>query len=824
MNKKRVHISLILVLMGTLFSGALFGQKTKVSGIVKDAETGELLPFVNIIFKGTKSGTITDLDGRYELETYYASDSLKASFIGYQPQTKKVQRDQSQIVNFSLSVSSIQLEAAEIRPDEDAENPAHPIVRSILRNKNINNREKLDAYEYELYNKVEFDLNNLTDEFMERRIFKPFEFVFDNLDSTEEKVFLPIFMTENLSNFYYRKNPKLEKEVISAARVSGIENNSVNQFLGDMYQNVNIYDNNIIVFGKSFVSPVSNSGFAFYDYYLEDSLLIGDKWCYQIKFQPKRKQELTFNGDFWVNDTTYAIKKVIATIAEDANINWIQGLKVQQEYDEVDDEVWMLTNDQLVIDFNVADKTMGFYGRKNTSYSDFVVNKPRDEEFFKGISDIIVEKDANEKSTEFWEEKRHVSLTENEKAVYQMVDSIQNVPQFRTIADIITLFVSGYKTIGKVELGPYYTFYSFNPVEGHRFRLGGRTSNSFSKRVMIEGYTAYGVKDERLKYGGGVWFMLNKQPRMLLKLSGKQDIEQLGQASGAFREDNVLSSLFRRNPANKLTGVTEAKIDFEREWFFGFSNRVIFTHRVLSALGALEYQRFNDAKNFIPVGNLINSEATLYTRFAYKEKFVSGEFERVSLGTKYPTLELELSTGLPGVLGAQYDYQKAIFRIRDKVRFGPFGYARVGIEAGKYWGELPYPLLQLHQGNETFFYDESAFNTMNFFEFVSDEWTSASISYHMEGLFFNKIPLLRKLKWREVVSAKGVVGNYNSANEEILVRPSNTYLLTKPFMEGAIGVENIFKVLRIDGLWRLTYLDNPNIVKFGIRAKIQIDF
>ncbi|MGB1031843.1 MAG: DUF5686 family protein, partial [Flavobacteriales bacterium] len=423
-----------------------------------------------------------------------------------------------------------------------------------------------------------------------------------------------------------------------------------------------------------------------------------------------------------------------------------------------------------------------------------------------------------------WDDHRHVKLTENEKAVYQMVDSIQNVPQFRTIADIITLFVSGYKTLGKVELGPYYTFYSFNPVEGHRFRLGGRTSNAFSKKIMIEGYTAYGVKDERLKYGGGVWFMLNKQPRMLLKVSGKQDIEQLGQASGAFREDNVLSSLFRRNPANKLTGVTEAKVDFEREWFFGFSNRVIFTHRVLSALGALEYQRFDDAKNFIPVSNLITSEATLYTRFAYKEKFVSGEFERVSLGTKYPTLELELSAGLPGVLGAQYDYQKAIFRIRDKVRFGPFGYARIGVEAGKYWGELPYPLLQLHQGNETFFYDESAFNTMNFFEFVSDEWTSASVSYHMEGLFFNKIPLLRKLKWREVVSAKGVVGNYNSANEEILVRPSNTYILSKPFMEGAIGVENIFKVLRIDGLWRLSYLDNPDIVKFGIRAKLQIDF
>ncbi len=810
------------------FALVCLGQKTKVSGKVTDAETGEPLPFVNILFKGTKSGTITDLDGYYSIETYYASDSLKASFIGYETKTLKVRRDQEQQLDFQLQISAIQLEVAEIRPDE-AENPAFAIIRGILRNKDINNREKLKAYEYEVYNKVEFDLNNLSEEFMERKIFKPFQFAFDNLDSSEEKVYLPVFMTENLSNFYYRKDPKTSKEVINAAQVSGIENNSVNQFLGDMYQNVNIYDNNIIVFGKSFVSPVSNSGFAFYDYYLLDSTLIGDKWCYQIKFQPKRKQELTFNGDFWVNDTTYAIKQVDARIAEDANINWIHGLQVQQSYDEVEPEVWMLTKDRLVVDFNVADKTMGFYGRKTTTYKNFVINEPRSDEFYKGISDIIVSDGAGERDATFWDEHRHIELSENEKSVYQLVDSIQNIPQFRTIADIITLFVSGYKQVGKFEIGPYYTLYSFNPVEGHRFRLGGRTSNSFSKRVMLEGYTAYGLRDQRFKYGGGVWLMLSKQPRVLLRVEGKKDVEQLGASSGAFREDNVLSSVFRRNPANKLTNVLEGKVTFEREWFYGLSNQLIFTHRVLRPLGALNYERYNDANksSVVPVGRLITSEITLYTRFAYKEKYVSGEFERVSLGTKYPTLELALSSGLEGVLGAEYDYRKVVFRVRDKLRFGPFGYAKLSVEAGKFFGQLPYPLLQLHQGNETFFYDETAFNTMNFFEFVSDEWVSAGISYHLEGLFLNKVPLFRRLKWREVVSAKGVLGRFDPRNEnELLLAGTNTNTFegNKPFMEGAIGVENIFKVLRIDGLWRLSYLDNPDIVKFGIRAKLQIDF
>jgi len=825
----RLHsITRFLLLTSVLLAGlSALGQKTKVSGKVIDAVTGEALPFVNILFIGTKSGTITDLDGNYSIETYYASDSLRASFIGYKSQALKVRRDQEQVLNFKLEMSSIQLEVAEIRPDE-AENPAFAIVRGILNNKDINNREKLEAYEYEVYNKVEFDLNNLTDEFMERKIFKPFQFAFDNLDSSEEKVYLPIFMTENLSNFYYRKNPKTSKEVINAAQVSGIENNSVNQFLGDMYQNVNIYDNNIIVFGKSFVSPVSNSGFAFYDYYLLDSTFIDNKWCYQIKFQPKRKQELTFNGEFWVNDTTYAIKQVDARIADDANINWIYGLQVKQSYDEVEEEVWMLTKDQLVVDFNVADKTMGFYGRKTTTYKNFVINKPKSEEFYKGISDIIVSDGAGDKDDEFWESHRHINLSENEKSVYQLVDSIQNIPQFRTIADIITLFVSGYKQVGKIEIGPYYTLYSFNPVEGHRFRLGGRTSNSFSKRVMLEAYTAYGLRDQRFKYGGGVWLMLSKQPRILLRVEGKKDVEQLGASSGAFSEDNVLSSVFRRNPANKLTNVLEGKVTFEREWFYGLSNQIIFNHRVLRPLGALNYERFDDSNKslVLPVGRLTTSEITLYTRFAYKEKYVSGEFERVSLGTKYPTIELALSSGLQGILGADYDYRKAVFRVRDKLRFGPFGFAKISVEAGKFFGQLPYPLLQLHQGNETFFYDETAFNTMNFFEFVSDEWVSTSISYHLEGLVLNKIPLFRKLKWREVVSAKGVIGRFDKRNLNELLLPETTYTFNgnKPFMEGAIGVENIFKVLRIDGLWRLSYLDNPDIVKFGIRAKLQIDF
>lgn len=809
---------------------AVAAQKTVVSGKVIDAETKEPILFSPVVFVGTKSGAMTDENGNYRIETYYSSDSLRVTSVGYKPQTKKVKQGITQVVNFELSLQG-ELKEIIIRPEEGP-NPAIELVKNILKNKKINNREKLDAYEYEAYNKVEFDLNNITEEFQNRKIFKAFEFVFEGIDTTEEKVYLPVFMTESLSEFYFKREPKFSKEVIKATKVSGVENESINQFLGDMYQNVNIYDNEIIAFNKSFTSPISAYCLGFYDYDLVDSAFIGNKWCYKLQFFPRRKQELLFYGEMWVNDSTYAIRSVEATIAEGANINWIKAFKVAQEYDEVEEEVWMLVKDELLIDFNISDKKMGVYGRKTASYKDFIINKPRPKEFYAGLSDVVVEEDAAEKDDAFWNEMRHIELSAKEQQIYNMVDTLKSLPQFKTVANIITLFVSGYKVIGNIELGPYYTFYSFNPVEGNRFRLGGRTSNAFSKRIMLDGYVAYGLRDQRFKYGGGFIYMLNKNPRMAFGASGKRDMEQLGQADGAFREDNVLSSVFRRNPANKLTDVTELNGYFEREWLYGLTNKLIFTHRVLKPAGeAYRYVRFTpQLTDQQQVNFLVTSEVSLYTRFAYKEKFVYGEFERVSLGTKYPALEVIYSYGFPNVLGSEFRYQKVIARVDDKVRFGPFGYVNYTVEGGKIFGNLPYPILMMHQGNETFFYDESSYNTMNFFEFVSDEWASVWATYHAEGLVLNKIPLMRRLKWREVVSAKALVGNYNLDNDRILSRDFNydgrpdIYTLSKPFVEAALGIENIFKVLRVDAIWRLSYLDNPNIVRFGIRAKFQVDF
>ena len=415
----------MLTILVILFAGVSVAQKTTVRGKVYDKATGETLPFVNISFVNSKVGTTSDINGSFYISTYYATDTLVASYVGYLKNKAEVKKDVSQEINFYLESGNIEMEEVVIKYKG---NPADIIFDRIIENKAANNKEKFSAYEYEVYNKVEFDLNNIDSTFRNRRIMKKFDFVFDYMDSTDKKPYLPMFMTESISQYAYRKNPKNRKEVIKATKVSGLPDNSISQFLGDMYQNINIYENQLEILEKQFVSPVSNYGQRYYKYYLVDSAFIDAQWCYRLDFKGKRKQDPVLNGHFWVHDTTYAIKKIEAELPELININYVRDLRLAQEFTQIDGENWMLTKDYLVVDFNFNDKAMGIYGRKTSTYRDFVINQPRDMSYFNGFEDIVVETGSDEKSEEFWEENRHVELEENEAEIYEMVDSLQELP------------------------------------------------------------------------------------------------------------------------------------------------------------------------------------------------------------------------------------------------------------------------------------------------------------------------------------------------------------------------------------------------------------
>ena len=813
----------LLLIQYSICNIQLKAQITKVKGKVIDAKTKEPIPFVNLAFKGTKIGTSTDFNGYYLIETYQPSDSLLVSSVGYLKAAKSVTRHKSQTINFELNTTKVQLTEVIIKYTG---NPAHALLKKIIANKGINNYEKFDAYQYEVYNKIEFDLNNITEKFKNKRVFRPFKFIFDNIDTSDinGKTYLPIFMIESISDFYYRKNPKNQKEVIKASKVSGVNNKSVSQFLGQMYQNMNLYDNYIVVINKGFISPIADFGMMFYKYYLTDSAFIDNNWCYKIMFMPRRKQELTFNGHFWVHDTTFAIAAVDMRIEKTANVNFIKDMIASQKFKRIDDKRWMPEKSKVFVDFILSDNARGFFGRKTATYKNHIINQVKEDSFYSMAENIIIHDDATEKSEEYWDTARHEPLSKNERAIYTMIDSIQKIPVYNTYIDLIVMFATGYKVWGKFELGPYYTLYSFNKIEGSRFRFGGRTSNAFSKRLMIESYIAYGIRDGKFKGGGGFeYFLAKKRPRHSIGVFYTNDLEQLGQSENAFREDNILASVFRRIPLQKLTRFEELSTFYQREWFDGFSNKLSYVHRVITPPGDTSFA-VNPGDGTDIYDNITTSEIRFNTRFAYNEKFVSGEFNRTSFGTKYPVITVQYIYGINNFWDSAFEFHKIYLTVKDRVRINPFGYLDYIFDAGKIFGKLPYQLLELHTGNETYSYDDYAFNMMNYFEFASDQYISFSVTHHFDGLFLDKIPLFKKLKWREVLSAKSVWGSLDDKHKEVISFPVNLTKLKKPYVEAGVGVENILKVLRVDALWRLAYLKNPDITKFGIRVKFQIKF
>ncbi len=799
-------------------------QTTKIIGKVLDAETNEVIPFVNVFFKNTTIGTTSGFDGSFSLEIKLAGDSLTASCVGYYPQTLPITKGRFQEIVFKLMTDRVTLQEVVVKPGE---NPAEIILKKIIKNKEKNNYENIDELKFEAYTKIQFDINNISDKFKERRIIKPFSFVFENMDTSvvNGKPYLPVFLSETVSERYFRRTPRSEKEIIKAVKVSGVENKSITQLLGDMYQKVNIYDNFLVVFEKNFVSPISNSGMAFYKYYLIDSAFIDNFWCYNIMFKPRRKQELTFTGNFWVNDTSFAIKSFEIRMEKGANINFINDMVIAHEFEKIKDH-WVIKRDKIIIDFNLIENnknTTGFFGQRTVSYDKYVLNKKYDDAFYSTPTNIAIDESSYYHDENYWQQARHDSLTKDEKFIYNMVDTLKTIPAFNSYVDIINTIFTGYYVWDNIEIGPYASMYSFNEVEGHRFRLGGRTSNEFSTKLMLYAHLAYGTYDYTYKYNGGFLYMMSKLPRKSFGASVKYDTEQLGQSQNAFREDFFLASLLRRNPFDKLSMVNEYKVFYQHEWLSGFSNTFNFIHRNIYPIGSSEFNFYSQGKQEVR-DYITTTEVRLDLRFAYKEKFILGEFERVSLGTKYPELDVQYTYGFKNFLSGDYEYHKLQANLKQWFRVGTMGYSKYVIEAGQIWGTLPYPLLKMHEGNETYVFDEYAFNLMNYYEFASDKYVSLYYTHHFEGLFLNKIPLMRKLKWREIVFGKALAGSLSSKNKEFGGFPNTLYGLTKPYFEVGAGVENIFKVLSVYGIWRLSYPQHENFNRFGLLFTLWVDF
>ena len=814
------------LLLLVLISFTSFGQQTKVKGMVWDAVNNEPMPFVKVQFQNSKIGTLTDTLGQFYIETYYATDSLVFSAVGYNTYTFKINKDQEQEITVRMSNRLNEMEEIKILPPDEF--PSTTLHKRVIANKYINNREKLISYEYELYNKIQLDLNNIGDKFTERDIVKRLDLVMDYLDSNDNGTnYLPVILSESISKFYFKNNPKKRKEVVSATRITGIDNLQMNQFLGDMYLDINVYDNTINLFNKSFVSPVSNFARSYYRFYIEDSSFIDNQWCYKLTFKPKRTGDATFEGEMWIHDTTYAVKQISASISPGTNINYVQDLYFEHHFDQVSNEVWMLTKEKMIVDVKITKNTgvYGFYGRKLSTRKDFVINEDHPSDFYRADNTVEILDSAKTRDDAYWIAHRHEPLSNQEVGIDNMIDSLNEVSFFKALKNLSYFATTGYYPLGKVEIGSAFSLVSFNPVENFRTSLALRTSNNFSRRLELGGKIAYGFGDEKFKYGANIRYNITPKKRGMLTSYYRYDIEQIGQSPTAAAIGSTFGTLFRTGPLDKLTMVQKAGINLEKDIKKDLILYGGFEWKEFTALGLANYVKFNPSTNlYDTLGKITSSEFIARIRWTKNEEFISGSFDRTSVGSKYPILSLQGIFGVKGLFGGNYNYQKIEFLMEHSRQIGVLGRIRYGFNAGYVFGTTAYPFLKVHEGNQSYWLLTSTFNKLNYFEFISDKYVGGFVENHWEGLLFDRIPLIKKLQWRLVTTGRITYGAISSRHSSEMILPSFTKQFGNvPYAEVAVGIENIFKVGRVDLVWRVTHLE-PGMSPLGVRARWALNF
>ena len=830
------HSILFLILI--FFTSVSLAQQFSFSGTVIDAGTKEPVSFASVYFARSQVGKTTDSAGRFSFVlNNFKDDTLKVSFIGFELFKIPVsQLQNNQSLNIELQRGTAKGEVV-IRAKW---NRGLFLWKKIMSKKKQYNRYDLGNFSYEAYNKLEIDIKNFNaDKARKNFLLKSYGFIFDNIDSTSESApFLPTYLIESLSDYAYQKNPKKFYENIKASKTVGFNNESFSKLLGVMNQNVSIYSNFVNVMDKDFISPFNDNADAYYVFTVPDTQVVNGGKQYHFVFRPKRPGQNTFEGDAWVTEKTFQIRRISMYLGKEANINFIDKVSVFQEYLPINDSVIFLNRDKFFADFRVLGKnSLTLIGRKTTSYKDIKINIDSLTTTFKDqrIQELVKSEKSVVKNEESdWKDLRHDTLSKNEKAIYETIDKLNNTPKFKKLQTNLRFLVTGYRYIGKFEIGPWFNWISADTVQGTRLRFDLGTNKKLFKNIYLHTYLAYGFKDKRFKGQAEAFWIVKRDPNwMRLHLSYQNDIDNGINQLGEVSQDNIFSIAVRKKgTSRKFINVKDFRFDALSDLGKGFSTELFVSHRQYTPLTLNLPQLKNfSVKNGTP---LTNFEVAVKIRFAYLERFLTTDYNRISIGTKYPVVEAIFSKGFAGVLNSAYNYTKYSILIKDAMKISPYGTLYYRVYAGKINGVLPFTNLENHPGNDLHYYNPFAFNLMNRFEYLSDKYAGVNMEHNIGSGLFRFIPLTRKLKWRQFYTVKTLWGSLSDKNDAfnyITDQAGNKFaafkkLNGKTYIEVGTGIDNIFKVFRLDFVWRLSpstaYAGTQN--KFGIFGSFQIQF
>jgi hypothetical protein len=816
---------LFVLTLSVLFCAA---QKKVISGIVTDEHSDERVPFASVQFRNTTIGTSTDSAGRFFFRfDRWPADTLRISCVGYQPYYLPIDKSQDSIKVEIVMQRGAFNEGVTVKAKV---NKGLLLWKKIVQHKPQNNPFRFDNFSYELYNKLELDIKNLN--FRRIARFKPFRpagaIINENIDTLNGAKYLPTYLTEAVSDFYYQKNPKKRREIIKGANTNGIRNESMVKFLGGTDQVVNAYNNYIPVFDKQFVSPVSDNGDLYYNYSVIDTQQIGGGRYYHLVFTPRRTGTNTFEGDCWVHAGSFALQKINLRLGKEANVNFLETLSLIQEYALINDSTWFVSKDKFVADISpIGKEKPGVIGRKTATYRNVIVNDrsvTNELSQNKKIEEIIVLPGADARDKLFWDTSRHEALSSSESGIIRMIDTLVNAPVFQKFTNRLNFVATGYMDIGNYQIGPWYNWITSNSWEGFRVRFDVGTNRHFDKKWWWHGYLAYGFGDQKLKGKGEVFYLPKKHPRLYLYASYINDLDFGQNYYGEVSQDNIFALALRKpNVPAKYIKINDKTFEFYNETRQGFSSKFSFSHRMYTPLkNLLPKDSFETHSGLEP---MTTAEIAVKFRFAYLEKFLETAFFRTSLGSPYPIVEFTLTRGLSGIFKSAYDYSKLSGSISDYIRVPPLGTMSFQLYGGRTFGTLPYVLLDIAPGNELYYYNKYAFNMMNRYEFLHDKYVGINFEHNIGNGIFRLFP---KLKLRQFWTAKTLWGRLSEANKELNFKKGNTFqtLDGRTYLEMGTGIDNILHVFRVDFVWRLLpdRLTRPTTQRFGVFGSFRLGF
>ena len=853
-----ILIALLQVVAGTFLSHAQ--SFTSASGIVKDSITGEPLPFVSVYFDGSTIGAMTDDNGTFTLQNNQGYTKLAATSLGYDTKFIDLKPGKkNDNLELLLKPTAFEISEVVVKPKREKytrkDNPAVELIKKVIAHKNDNRIEAKPEYQTEVYEKLSLSLDNFNPNLDKNKFLKKFKFIKNYLDTSEfnGKPILTVSVRENLSDFYYRKSPKAEKTIVRAKRMQGIDKTlddggGITSNLEEIFKSINIFDNNIPILLNRFVSPLSSTlATTYYHYYIMDTLDVGGDKCVDLAFVPANSESYGFTGRLYITlDGNYAVKKVLLNTPANINLNWVDKLRIEQEFKQMPDSTWVLDQENTFVNFYVVKGTQQLYAHQLRNYDNYNFNVQNADSVFGLLGALHVLPEATVQPDTFWIHNRPIPLKEKEDALKDLLGQLRKVPAFNAIIKTAEILITGYiptandKKVTKFDFGPMNTTFSANHLEGFRMRVGGMTTANLNPYWFASGYLAYGTNDRKIKYNLKLTHSFTKKeyhegenPVNNLSFIQEYDVYTPGQDFLFTSKDNIFVAWKVGEPVTKMQYIRKSVLQYEKEWLNGLTWKSWIMNQNNEAAGTLQYIKRDESGNLYHIKDFTTSEIGTQLRFAPGERAYNGRSGKESvfnLSKDAPVFKLSHQLGIKGVLGGDYNYNHTEISAEKRIWLSSFGHIDAQVKAGKVWDKVPFPLLILPNTNQSVTIQPEAFHMMNALEFVTDQYVSFNATYYLKGWILNRIPGIKWLRLREVLSFNMIYGGLTDKNNPTLtpglfLLPDGTQPLgSTPYMECSVGLENIFKILRIDYYRRLTYLDHPDIKKGGIRIALRFTF